>query len=67
MPPAMQWLPGVPRSAFLALGALALLGLTIKDRWLRAPLALVVDAVIGAPAFAVIAFLLQPFLIPVDW
>ena len=56
----------LPRVAFLALGLLAVFGLALKDRWLRAPLALVVDAVVGAPAFAVLALLLHPFFVPVD-
>jgi hypothetical protein len=60
--PAVRWLIALPRGAFLALGLLAVLGLALKDRWLRAPLALAVDAVVAAPAFAVIAFLLEPFL-----
>ncbi len=65
-------LPGVepftllPRAAFIVVGLLAMLGLILKDRCLRAPLALVVDAVIGAPALLVIAFLLHPFMVPIE-
>ncbi len=62
----VRWLIHLPRVAFLALGLLAVLGLTLKDRWLRAPLALVIDAVIGAPAFLVIGLLLHPFLVPIE-
>ena len=65
-PAPVQPLVQVPRIAFLALGLCAGCGLFLKDRWLRAPLALAIDAVIGAPAFAVIAFLLQPFFTPVE-
>ena len=60
VPAAVDRLIHLPRVAFLALGLLAVLGLTLKDRWLRAPLALAIDAVIGAPAFAVIALLAPP-------
>jgi hypothetical protein len=66
VPSAVDRLIHLPRVAFLALGLSAVLGLTLKDRWLRAPLALVIDAVIGAPAFLVIALLLHPFLVPVE-
>ena len=48
----------VPSSAFLAIGLLAAIGLALKDRWLRAPLALVIDALVAAPALAAIALLL---------
>jgi hypothetical protein len=61
-----RWLIALPRVAFLALGLLAVLGLALKDRWLRAPLALVVDAVVAAPAVAAIALLLEPFLDSVE-
>jgi hypothetical protein len=62
----VHWLIHLPRVVFPALGWLAVIGLTIKDRWLRAPLALVVDAVVGAPALLVLALLLHPFLVPVE-
>jgi hypothetical protein len=56
----------VPASAFLAIGVLTVLGLSLKDRWLRAPAALAVDALVAAPALAAIALLLEPFLAPID-
>jgi hypothetical protein len=65
VPSAVSRLIHLPRVAFLALGLLAACGLTLKDRWLRAPLALVIDAVIGAPALLVIILLLYPFVVPV--
>ena len=60
------WLIRVPRVAFLTIGLLAVFGLVLKDRWLLAPLALAVDAVVAAPALAAIAVLLEPFLVPVE-
>ncbi|MGH7821128.1 MAG: hypothetical protein ACREQ9_15290 [Candidatus Binatia bacterium] len=66
IPPSVQRLIHLPRVAFLAVGLLAVFSLTIKDRWLRAPLALAVDAVVGAPAFLVIALVLHPFFVPVE-
>jgi hypothetical protein len=66
VPSAVDRLIHLPRVAFLALGWFAACGLTLKDRWLRAPLALVIDAVIGAPAFAAIALLLHPFFVPLE-
>lgn len=66
VPSAVDRLIHLPRVAFLALSLFAVFGLTLKDRWLRAPLALVIDAVIGAPAFAVIVLLLYPFVVPVE-
>jgi hypothetical protein len=66
VPSALDRLIHLPRFAFLALGLFAACGLTLKDRWMRAPLALAIDAVIGAPAFIAIAFLLHPFVVPVD-
>jgi hypothetical protein len=66
-PPAgLAWLVHLPRVAFATMGPLAVLGLVIKDRWLRAPLALAIDAVVGAPAFAMLALLLQPFFVSAD-
>jgi hypothetical protein len=62
----VRWLIALPRVAFLALGLLAVLGLALKDRWLRGPFALAVDAVVAAPAFIAIAVLLHPFLVPVQ-
>jgi hypothetical protein len=64
--PAVRWLIALPRVAFLAFGLLAVLGLALKDRWLRARFALAVDAVVAAPALAAIAFLIEPFLVPVE-
>jgi hypothetical protein len=58
----VRWLIAVPRIAFPAVGGVAVLGLALKDRWLRTPLALVVDAVVAAPALAALALLLEPFL-----
>ena len=66
VPAAVDRLIHLPRVAFLSLGLFAACGLTLKDRWVRAPLALAIDAVIGAPAFAVIALLLHPFLVSVE-
>jgi cytochrome bd-type quinol oxidase subunit 2 len=66
VPSAVDRLIQLPRVAFLALGLLAVFGLTLKDRWLRAPLALAIDAVIGAPAFLVIVLLLYPFVVPAE-
>ena len=66
VPSAVDRLVHLPRAALLALGLLAGFGLTLKDRWLRAPLALVIDAVVGAPAFLVIALLLHPFIVTVE-
>jgi len=63
IPPALV---RVPRVAFPILGLLAAIGLEAKDRWMSAPCALATDAVIGAPAFALIALLLDPFLFPVE-
>ena len=63
IPPALV---RVPRIAFPVLGLLAAVGLQAKDRWMSAPCALATDAVIGAPAFALIALLLDPFLFPVE-
>lgn len=66
IPSAVDRLIHLPRVAFLALGLLAVFVLTLKDRWLRAPLALVIDAVIGAPALLVIVLLLHPFVVSVE-
>ena len=66
VPSAVDRLIHLPRVAFLALGLVAVFGLALKDRWLRAPLALVIDAVVAAPAFIAIAVLLHPFLVPVE-
>jgi hypothetical protein len=64
--PGAEPLVRLPRLAFPALGLLAVSGLLWKDRCLRSRTALAVDAVVGAPAFAVLALLLQPFLVPVE-
>ena len=61
-----QWSARVPRVAFPAIALLAALGLVFKDRWLRAPLALAVDALLAAPALVAIALLLEPFLVRVE-
>jgi hypothetical protein len=61
VPPGAEPLIRIPRVVFPALGLLTVLGLVAKDRCLRSPMALVVDAVVGAPAFAVLALLLHPF------
>lgn len=66
IPSSVAWLIHFPRVAFVALGLLATVGLTLKDRWLHAPLALAIDAVIGAPALLVIVLLLHPFLVPIE-
>jgi hypothetical protein len=62
----VRWLIALPRVAFLALGLLAVLGLALKDRWLRAPFALAVDAVVAAPALAAITLLRYPFFVPLE-
>jgi hypothetical protein len=64
--PGAEPLVRLPRLAFPALGLLAVSGLVLKDRCLRSPTALAVDAVVGAPAFAALALLLQPFFVPVE-
>ena len=64
--PIVRGLVALPRATFPAVGLLAGLGLALKDRWLRAPLALAVDAVVAAPALAAIAFLIEPFLVSVE-
>ena len=56
----------VPASAFLAIGLFTVLALLLKDRWLRAPLALLVDAVVAAPALAALVLLLEPLLVPIE-
>jgi len=66
LPVETHGLTRIPASAFLAIGLFTVLGLSLKDRWLRAPLALVVDAVVAAPALAAIALLLEPFLAPAE-
>jgi hypothetical protein len=66
LPPSVRWLSRLPRAAFIAVALFAMLVLAVKDRWLRGPLALVVDAAIAAPALAAIALLLEPFLVPVE-
>jgi hypothetical protein len=62
----VRWLVALPRIAFLTIGLLAVLGLALKDRWLRAPLALLVDALVAAPPLAAIAFLFYPLLVPAE-
>ena len=64
--PLVRGVIAAPRIAFPVFALVAVLGLALKDRWLRAPAALAVDALVAAPAFAAIAFLVEPFLIPVD-
>jgi hypothetical protein len=66
VPPGGESLVRVPRVAFPALGLLAVFGLILKDRCLRTPLALAIDAVVAAPAFIAIVVLLHPFLVPVE-
>ena len=56
----------LPRIAFLGFGLVAVLGLTVKDRWMSTAMALATDAVIGAPAFTLIAILLYPFFDAVE-
>jgi hypothetical protein len=53
-----------PRLAFPTLGLLAVFGLIAKDRCLRTQVALLVDAVVAAPALAAIAFLVHPIFVP---
>ena len=64
--PIVRCFIALPRAAFPTFGLLAVLGLAVKDRWLREPLALAVDAVVAAPAFALLVLLLEPFLVPVE-
>jgi hypothetical protein len=66
VPPGAEPLVRLPRVAFPALGLLAVLGLVAKDRCLPSPMALAIDALVGAPAFAAIGFLLLPFVAPVE-
>jgi len=66
LPVETHGLTRVPASAFLAIGLVTAISLSLKDRWLSPPLALAVDAVVAAPALAAIAMLLEPFLMPVE-
>lgn len=66
LPVETYGLTRMPASAFPAIGLVTVIGLSLKDRWLRAPAALAIDAVVAAPAFALLAFLLEPFLVPVE-
>ena len=66
VPPGAESIVRVPRIVFLAFGLFAVLGLMAKDRYLPSPVALAIDALIGAPAFIAVAFLLYPFLVPVE-
>ncbi len=56
----------VPGTAVLALGAAAPVALAVKDSWLRARTAMLVDALIASPPLLAIAFFLYPFLVPVE-
>jgi len=60
-----QGLVRVPRAAFPAIALIAILGLALKDHWLRASHALLVDTLAAAPPFAAIGFFLYPFFVPV--
>jgi hypothetical protein len=68
------WWPGLaaaldihlPRTAVLALGGAAPVALRVKDGWLRARTAMLVDALIAAPPLLAIAFFLYPFLVPIE-
>ena len=62
----VRWLIALPRAAFPTFGLLAVLGLALKDRWLLPPFALVVDALVAAPALAALALLLEPFFVSVE-
>jgi len=64
--PGIQRIARVPRIAFLVSGLVVALALKAKDRWMGTSMSLVTDAVIGAPAFTLIALLIQPFLIDVE-
>ena len=66
LPVEMHGLARVPACAFLAIGSVTAIGLSLKDRWLSAPHALLVDAFAAAPALAAIGFFLYPFLFPVE-
>jgi len=66
VPPLARWLIRAPRIALLALGLLAVIGLNLKDRFMRSPTALLVDALVAAPPLTAIAFLVYPFLVPLE-
>jgi hypothetical protein len=66
VPVEMHGLTRVPPSAFLAIGLVTAIGLSLKDRWLSAPVALAVDAVVAAPALAAIAIFVEPFVLSVE-
>jgi hypothetical protein len=61
LPAEAHGLARVPSSAFLAIGLVAATGLSLKGRWLSAPLALLVDGFAAAPPLAAIGFFLYPF------
>jgi len=66
VPPRLRWLVRVPSVAFPALGLLAVIGLNLKDRFLRSSTAIIVDALFAAPPLTAIAFFAYPFLVPLE-
>jgi hypothetical protein len=66
LPVETYGLTHVPASAFLAIGLVTAISLSLKDRWLSTPFALAVDAVVGAPALLLLAALLEPFFVSVE-
>ena len=66
VPPDAAWMLRLPRMAFAVIGLVAALILSVKDRWTSTVTALAINAAIGAPAFALIALWLQPFLVPLE-
>ena len=66
IPPNLRWLLHVPRIAFAALGLLTVIGLNLKDRFLRSSTAILVDALMAAPPLTAIAFFVYPFLVPLE-
>ena len=68
------WWPGLaaaldvhlPRTAFLALGLAAPVGLRLKDRCMLPSTAVIVDLLVAAPPLAAIVLFLYPFLAPVE-
>lgn len=66
LPVETHGLTRVPSSAFLAIGLVSAIGLSLKDRWLTARPALLIDAFAAAPPLAAIGFFVYPFLVPLE-
>ena len=68
------WWPGLaaaldvhlPRTAFLAVGLAAPVGLRLKDCCVRPTTAVLVDVLVAAPPLAAIALFFYLFLVPVE-